>query len=189
MLSPACASHSHSVHVTVREHACVFLFFIFQLPERTGNWFFNGQSVVTIISGRKRKEEEKKKKRKKKRNTIIQLQEWRVTLHLHVGYSEIVYTCVGKRLHTLPSHPTLGEPQGFTSHWYVSVFDITTHTHARTHARTHTRTRTHARIHTRTHARTHTHTRTHTRKERERERERTVALLCPTTTQAQTNTV
>ena len=61
MLSPACASHSHSVHVTVRERACVFFFhFFFQLPERTGNWFFNGQSVVTVISGRKRKEEKRK---------------------------------------------------------------------------------------------------------------------------------
>ena len=150
VLSSACASHSHNVHVTVRERACVFLFFIFQLPERTGNWFFNGQSVVTVISGRKRKEE----KRKEKRNTIIQLQEWRVTLHLHVGYSEIVYTCVGKRLHTLPSHPTLGEPQGFTSHWYVSMFDITTHTHA--HARTH------ARIHIHTHTPvSYTHLRAH----------------------------
>ena len=41
----------------------------------------------------------------------MQLSEGRATLHLHVR--QYVH-CVGKRLHTLDSHPTLRESQGFS---------------------------------------------------------------------------
>ena len=39
----------------------------------------------------------------------MQLPEWQVTLHYTVCMTP--YTSAGKRLHTLPSHPTLDEPQ------------------------------------------------------------------------------
>ena len=42
----------------------------------------------------------------------VQLLEWRATLHVYV--LQYTYTGVGKRLHTLPSHQTLCEPQGFS---------------------------------------------------------------------------
>ena len=41
----------------------------------------------------------------------VQLLEWQVTLHLSTHTTAC--TGVGKQLHTLPSHPTLGEPQSF----------------------------------------------------------------------------
>ena len=45
----------------------------------------------------------------------LHLQEWRVTLHLFTT----VCTGGGKRLHTLPDDPTLGEPQGVS--WGTSI--------------------------------------------------------------------